>query len=52
MNSLLPVTGNRHGHHRHLSAQSAKSNIMRLWALGFLLMNFLIGVAVSRQNRL
>jgi len=33
-NSQLPVMGNLHGRPRHLSAQSAKSNIMKLSARG------------------
>ena len=46
-NLLLPVTGNLHGRQRHVSAQSAKLNIMMLSALGFLQMNFLISIPGS-----
>ena len=46
-NLLLPVTGNLNGRQRHLSAQSAKSNIMILSALEFSQMNFLIRIPGS-----
>jgi len=50
-NLLLPITGNLDGRQRRLSAQSAKSNIMMLSALGFSEMNFLISIPESGRNR-
>jgi hypothetical protein len=51
-NSSLPVIGNLNDRQRHLSAQSAKLNILMLSALGFEQMNSLISIPVSGRSRL
>jgi len=50
-NLSLPVMGNLHARQRHMSAQSAKSNIMMLSAQGFSQMNLLISIPVSGRSR-
>jgi len=51
-NLLLPITGNLHGRHSHLSPQSAKSNIMMMSAMGFWRTNSVISISESGWNRL